>query len=255
MKKQIKKIVLLIVAIFGVNCVNAQKDFSYHLGILFPQGKFADSRDDGNVAWGYETDRAGAGFGFNFGMKLRFEYPSIKGLGIIATADFFYNTPNDDIQDWKDDIEESWDADEFSLKAPKYINIPIMVGLNYEYEINDNTKFFGEGALGFNIGTLTDFSLYASGTEEYSYADYNWTERKEYSYKTNLSFAFQFGAGFMFNNKYSLGVHYYLLGSQKIKGEYLIRSTYDVLSDKDEGRFTFKSINPSILAIRFGYHF
>ncbi len=46
MKKQIKKIALLIVAILGINYVNAQTDFSIHLGLLFPQGDFAESRMD-----------------------------------------------------------------------------------------------------------------------------------------------------------------------------------------------------------------
>ena len=102
MKRQIKKIALLIVAILGVNSVNAQTDFSIHLGMLFPQGDFAESRiDNGQVAWGDKTNRGGAGLGFDAGMKFRFNIPSVKGLGIIASADFFLNMPNDDVKDWK----------------------------------------------------------------------------------------------------------------------------------------------------------
>ena len=162
MKRQIKKIALLIIAILGVNCANAQTDFSIHLGLLFPQGDFAESRmDKGQVAWGYKTDRAGAGLGFDAGLKFRFNVPSVKGLGFITTADFFLNMPNDDVKDWKEDyiseMEEYSGVDEFSIAIPHYINIPIMVGLNYEYEIKDNIKFWGEGALGLNIGALTNY--------------------------------------------------------------------------------------------------
>lgn len=252
MKRQIKKIALLIVAILGVNCANAQTDFSIHLGLLFPQGDFAESRmDKGQVAWGSKTDRAGAGLGFDAGLKFRFNLPSVKGLGFIATADFFLNMPNDDVKDWKEDyiseMEEYSDVDEFSIAMPHYINIPIMVGLNYEYEIKDNIKFWGEGALGLNIGALTQFKLSVIGDD--------FEENMEFSYNTNTSLAFQFGAGFMFNDKYSLGVHYYSLGSQKIKGEAVMEEIYDGDSYIDEERFTFKSINPGMLTIRLGYHF
>jgi hypothetical protein len=69
MKRQIKKIALLIVAILGVNYANAQTDVSIHLGMLFPQGDFAESRmNNGQVAWASKTDRAGAGLGFDAGL-------------------------------------------------------------------------------------------------------------------------------------------------------------------------------------------
>ncbi len=266
MKRQIKKIALLIIAILGVNSVNAQTDFSIHLGMLFPQGDFAESRmDKVQVAWIDKTDRAGAGLGFDVGMKFRFNIPSVKGLGIIASADFFLNMPNDDVKDWKEDmiseIEDNDEWDEFSMSLPHYINIPIMVGLNYEYGINDNIKIWGEGALGLNIGTLTSIKQYGSGTSErYNYEyDYYYDVDKErtikYSYNTNTSLAFQFGAGFMFNDKYSLGVHYYSLGSQKIKGEATFEEIYDGESNIEDERFTFKSIKPQMLTIRLGLHF
>lgn len=266
MKRQIKKIALLIIAILGVNSVNAQTDFSIHLGMLFPQGDFAESRmDKGQVAWLDKTDRAGAGLGFDAGMKFRFNVPSVKGLGIIASADFFLNMPNDDVKDWKEDmiseLEEEDELDEFSVAIPHYINVPIMVGLNYEYGINDNIKIWGEGALGLNIGTLTSLKQSVSGIDErynYEYDYYNYFDFEEtvkYSYNTNTSLAFQFGAGFMFNDKYSLGVHYYSLGSQKIKGKATFEEIYDGESDIDDERFTFKSINPGMLTIRLGLHF
>jgi hypothetical protein len=266
LKRQIKKIALLIVAILGVNCVNAQTDFSIHLGMLFPQGDFAESRmDNGQVAWGDKTNRGGAGLGFDAGMKFRFNIPSVKGLGIIASADFFLNMPNDDVKDWKEDLiselEKEEYLDEFSIAIPHYINVPIMVGLNYEYGINDNIKIWGEGALGLNIGTLTSFKQSFIGTaEEYDYYYGHWydvdvEETVKYSYSINTSLAFQFGAGFMLNDKYSLGVHYYSLGSQKIKGEAMLEEIYDGESSIEDERFTFKRINPGMLTIRFGLHF
>lgn len=260
MKRQIKKIALFIIAILGVNSVNAQTDFSIHLGMLFPQGAFAESRmNNEQVAWLDKTDRAGAGLGFDAGLKFRFNLPSVKGFGFIATADFFLNMPNDDVKDAKEDIisemEEFDNVDEFSIAIPHYINIPIMVGLNYEYEIKDNIKIWGEGALGLNIGALTQFKRYESGRYNVIEYYYEYEATTTLSYNINTSLAFQFGAGFMFNDKYSLGVHYYSLGSRKIKCEAMSEGIYDGDSYIDEERFTFKSINPRMLTIRLGYHF
>ena len=257
MKRQIKKIALLIIAILGVNYVNAQTDFSLHLGMLFPQGNFAESRmDNQNVAWLTKSNRAGAGLGFDAGMKFRFNVPSVKGLGIIATADFFLNMPNDDVKSWKEDIVDSYyeysDLDEITISLPHYINIPIMVGANYEYAIKNNIKVWAEAGLGLNIGTLTDFKMLAEFSDEGDYLE----EKLEGSYQVNTSMAFQVGAGIMFNSKYSFGVHYYELGSQKIKGKQFEDEIYNGESiNYDEWRFTGKSIVPGMLTIRLGYHF
>ncbi len=260
MTRKLKTLVLVaIFAIIGMYQSNAQTDFSIHLGMLFPQGDFAESRmDNGQVAWGDKTNRGGAGLGFDAGMKFRFNIPSVKGLGIIASADFFLNMPNDDVKDWKEDLiselekEEYYFVDEFSIAMPHYINVPIMVGLNYEYGINDNIKIWGEGALGLNIGTLTSFKQSFIGTDWY---DVDVEKTMKYSYNINTSLAFQFGAGFMFNDKYSLGVHYYSLGSQKIIAEAMWEGINGSYSYIDEERFTFGRINPRMLTIRLGYRF
>lgn len=283
MKRQIKKITLFVIAILGVNCANAQTDFSIHLGMLFPQGNFAESRmDKGDVAWLTKSNRAGVGLGFDAGIKFRFNVPSVKGLGIIAIADFFLNTPNDDVKYWKEDCIDQiqffnrYDVNEMSyieeiethnISLPYYINIPIMVGVNYEYGIDDNVKICGEGALGVNIGTLTNYEISTSGTIDYDYVPEGWLLEcyfeitEKYSYKTNVSLAFQLGAGFIFNDKYSLGVFYYGLGSQRIKGVVEKESYRDYIDygtnrySINESIFKYKSINPSIFTIRLGYHF
>lgn len=279
MKRQIKKITLFVIAILGVNCANAQTDFSIHLGMLFPQGNFAESRmDNGDVAWLTKSNRAGVGLGFDAGIKFRFNVPSVKGLGIIATADFFLNTPNDDVKYWKEDTigvyrefndDYIGEIETHNISLPYYINIPIMVGLNYEYGIDDNIKIWIEGALGLNIGTLTNYEISTSGTIDYHHVwgtdydlgkDYYFEITQKYYYKTNVNLAFQLGAGFIFNDKYSLGVYYYELGSQRIKGvveeeSYRDYIDYGTISSINESIFKYKSINPSIFTIRLGYHF
>ena len=252
--KKITRLALLIIAILGMNCAKAQTDFSIHAGLASPLGSFADSRaSKGQMAWNTKTDRAGAGLGFDAGMKFRFKIPFVKGLGVIVTADLFYNGPNSDVKDWKEDLldealEESSEISDAEITIPKYINIPIMVGVNYEQNIAKDIKLWGEGALGANIGMITDFNQWALYYDEEEYI-------MNYSFNSNTSLAYQIGAGVMFAKKFSLGIHYYAFGSKKVKGEMNAESITGSGVHTDSERFTLKSINPSLFVIRAGYHF
>ena len=273
MKRQIKKIALLIIAILGVNSVNAQIDFSIHLGMLLPQGDYALSNmNKGKVVWMSETSRAGAGLGFDAGVKIRYGIPFVKGLGVFATADFFLNTPNKDVKNWKYDyIEENmgrernvfstffsetydryFEIDDIDISIGSYKNLPIMAGLNYEYETKGNTKIWIEGALGvnFSINASDIVKIEESGITTRSYHNGRYQENEvgdpysNYVYYRSIvketSLAFQFGAGVMFKDRYSLGVHYYSLGTQEYK-------------ERNDAYST--EIKPQMLTIRLGYHF
>lgn len=246
-------------AILGINSVRAQLDVSFHLGMLFPRGDFAASRiDDGVIAWNSETERAGAGSGFSAGLNFRYNDYYAEGWGIIATADLFFNTPNSDVEDWEKDVifelEEQEELTDFGVTVPHYINIPIMMGLNYQYCYADNIKIWGEAEIGVNIGALTNFKLFRSGEYDY-YDSYDYEYTTIYSYTPNASFAFQFGAGIMTHDRYSLGVHFYSLGSQKIKGKHLEEHFFNGEHYSYKEDFSFKSINPKLLTISVGYHF
>lgn len=255
MKKSIlvKLTMIAMLFAFGINCATAQTKFSVHAGLTSPLGSFADSRaTNGQMAWLNKTDRAGAGMGFNFGLKMNFTIPSVKGLSVIATADFLYNGPNSDVKDWRDDAVDdelsNSRVEDYTITLPKYINVPIMIGANYEYGVTDAIKLWGEGALGFNIGMITKCS-------EHFEADDGSEENFELSYKSNTSFAFQIGAGVMFSDRFSIGVHYYALGGQKVKGDISEEEIRDGYVDTEKESFTFRSINPSMFVIRAGLHF
>jgi hypothetical protein len=269
MNRNLRTFVLVaVLAIFGMNQSKAQADFSIHVGMASPLGSFADSRaQKGLVAWQDKTDRAGAGLGFDAGMKFRFKVPAVKGLGIIATADLFYNGANSDVKDWAQDfVDEQLDysnVDEFSLTLPKYVNIPVMIGANYEYKVANGIKLWGEFGLGVNFGMITDLVLYGSGDDYfYEYDEYgnqyfiDGEELTRYSYETNTSFAYQIGAGIMLANQFSIGLHYYALGSQKVKGEASHEEIYEYGDDYfEDEKFTLRTINPAMFTIRLGYHF
>ena len=254
MKKSIlvKLTMIAMLFAFGINCATAQTKFSVHAGLASPLGSFADSRAANNqMAWLNRTDRAGAGMGFNLGMKMHFPIQSIKGLSVVATADFFYNGPNSDVKDWRDDVVDDMltneNLDDFTVTLPKYINVPIMVGANYKYRVSKTAQLWGEGTLGLNIGKITALSINA--------VDGNSEGNLKRSYTSNTSFAFQIGAGVILSKKFSIGVHYYALGGQKVEGKWAEEEIFGGTVDTEDGKFTFRTINPSIVAIKAGFHF
>ena len=267
---------------------NKKIEFSLHLGGAVPLGDFGDSRirdEEPFVAWSTkESDKGGAGFGANVGMKLKFNIPSVKGLGIIATADLFWNGANADLKDLKEDVldemlegsEDSYYGDYYSysyedevydakVKLPNYLNIPIMAGLNYEYSLNNGISLWGEGAVGVNIAKVTKLEVYQEGHYsgyEYDYNsgsssyEYDYEERWGMKYDIQTGLAFQIGVGVKFADKFSIGLHYYALGKVKLEGDYYEEEyRSDEGEDFDEEPFKLKSVSPSIFAIRLGFHF
>ncbi|MEE0961645.1 MAG: hypothetical protein U0L54_03745 [Bacteroidales bacterium] len=241
-----------VLAILGINYSKAQVDFSFHAGLVSPLASFADSRaSNGQIAWMEKTGRAGAGLGFEAGMKFRYGIPSIQGLGVIVTADLFYNGPNTDVKDfWQDQADEMFDnsnVEDVEITLPKYVNLPIMIGANYNHQLSNSVKVYGEGALGLNIGMLTNFRQQIIGDNIEKITGVN--------YETNTSFAFQIGAGVLFSDRFSLGVYYYALGNQKIKGKYSEEEIYYGDSYVDEDMLNLRSINPTMFVVKAGFHF
>jgi hypothetical protein len=198
MNRNLRTFVLVaVLAIFGMNQSKAQADFSIHFGMASPLGSFADYQgQDGSVAWLDNTNRAGAGLGFDAGMKFRYNLPAVKGLGV-------------------------------------------------------------------DFGLITDFRLYGSGEDYFVCYDenghqyyVNGEETRVCNYETTASLAYQFGIGVMVADRLSIGLHYYALGSRKVKCEASFEEIYENEDDYFEKvNLTFGSINPAMFTVRLGYHF
>lgn len=250
MKKNICKCSQIIaVLLFSVN-VMAQTSISYHLGASKPLGDFANSRaeDRYDVIWlDYDSEKGGAGMGLNLGVKMKSDIAAIEGLGFIFTTDVFYNGANADVKEWKSEELEADENeyDDVKLTLPKWLNIPMMVGLNYEYAINDDFGIWTEFGAGANLGKLTNLKDFCEiDNEEYTYKEV---------YEFKVSAAFQLGVGVKLSDKISMGVHYYSFGNRRIEGQYFFEGDSD---DYDEdGKFKSEYITPTMLTFRIGYHF
>ncbi|OQC57135.1 MAG: hypothetical protein BWX51_02044 [Bacteroidetes bacterium ADurb.Bin012] len=224
----------LFFAIFlasGVFTLNAQTKSELQIGLAMPQGDFADDDEDDAIFDGSGVASTGLYVGYKLLSPLKTD-----GLFWTLNAGIMYN----DLQsDFKDDLEDEMDdADDFSL--PKYLNVPILAGLQYEKSLSDGFKLFGEAGLGLNILKLTNLS---ASEEDYEYS---------MTFKPSVKLGYKIGAGIVLQDKYTISLNYLGLGSHKVKYESEVE--YDGDRERDDDKFE-KALSVSSLNITFGIRF
>ena len=256
MKKFTLVVALMLVSVFAF----AQKPvkFGVYVGYAIPMGNMGQGDEiktsgvnafDGiqNYALMYKNGKQGyAGMGFDLGFDVTVNLP-VKGLGVIGGVDFFYNTSSSYITD----AYESYGGylvaldpylSEYDYVLPNFMNIPILFGVNYQYNFNHIVGIFGEAGVGPNFRMIT------SGKEKYEYIGAA-NQEITYTYDSATTLGFKIGAGVMMWDRMSIVLDYYSLGSAKISGT----CKDDVLGSSD-----FKgnnAISASELVVRVGYHF
>ena len=198
----------------------------------------------------FETGKQGyASFGVNLGFDVTVNLP-VEGLGVFGGVDFFYNTNSSNITDAYADWGKLWVATspinaDYNFVAPNFMNIPILFGVNYQYNFNHIVGIFGEAGVGPNFRMISD------GEETFKYYGFD-DEKITYSYDSATTLGFKIGAGVMMWDKMSIVLDYYSLGSAKIKGtakgEYGNTSVSNTFTGKND-------ISASELVVRVGYHF
>ncbi len=224
----------LFFAIFlasGVFTLNAQTKSELQIGLAMPQGDFADDDEDDAIFDGSGVASTGLYVGYKLLSPLKTD-----GLFWTLNAGIMYN----DLQsDFKDDLEDEMDdADDFSL--PKYLNVPILAGLQYEKSLSDGFKLYGEAGLGLNILKLTNLS---ASEEDYEYS---------MTFKPSVKLGYKIGAGIVLQDKYTISLNYLGLGSHKVKYESEVE--YDGDRERDDDKFE-KALSVSSLNITFGIRF
>ena len=235
-------------------------EYSIYLGASTPLGSFrrAPSHEfpvelfHTKLSWNDDITYGGADFvGANIGVKAKYNISGLKGLGIIATADVLFNTAADfyikEVDEDEDDLTEYFYS--------TYINIPVMVGANYNYAINDKVSIWGEAAIGANLRIITSDIFDDKRSNGIDIIDYT-----EINYDNCFTLGFQAGLGIMLKNKYSIGLHYYNLGNKAVTEKYTEiidftnASGHHYVNIIEEPR-TKPPLKTTMLLIRFGYHF
>jgi hypothetical protein len=221
-----KLLIILLVLIGGVITSKAQDYFQLQMGLGFPNDDFADDDYDDAI-----FDGAGfASTGVNLGLK---HYSSLdtEGLSWVIGINIFYNPLS---TDFKDEIEDESSGD---ITFLKYINIPVMAGLNYKIPVDESLALYGEGSLGINTLKITNFSIDGNNSEA------------TLTFTPSFKLSYAIGMGVWIQDKYSIGLNYYGLGSHKCK--YKIKATYDGGTERDNDKFD-RALDISIISLAFG---
>ena len=257
-----KRFLLIAVMLLASLSGFAQAQFSLYGGGAFPMGKLkaGELKNDFPEKWALineKGDQGFAGIGFNVGMDVLIPIDAVDGFGITIGADFFYNGYNSELKDYISDYEDACDEnyDSYTLKKPRIMNIPVLVGARYLYDVSDGFGLFGEVGLGANIRMITPMKLDCEYTVEEYYGTYDVEESDQLKYKTAVTFAYRLGVGMMLADHFSIGFDYYGLGGAKVTGTETDEITIENISETEKTKFKSKALNCSEFAIRLGYHF
>lgn len=237
MKNFVLFFIILFFGIFGINFLNAQNNNELIFGFAFPQAEFGEGDfDNGMNGVGQATT------GIHFGYK-HYKPLKINNLKMTLSIEAIYNELS---RDFKDELEDQFGLNDYGeeynieITFPRYLNIPLLVGLNYSYKIQNDLFLFGEGNIGANIFKTTNLNV--SGKDYYGYVE------GITSFSPSVKFAYRYGVGLLYKEKYNITLSFYNLGVQKTK----YKITIDEYGEKDSDSGFFKSMDLCIFSIGFG---
>lgn len=256
MKKLVKVFALAALLVIGGQSL-AQTRGAMFLSASFPVKDFAvfDSFNDFALTTvDIDDDDAGAGIGFNVGLKWYFNV-GVKGLGVMLSVDGFYNGNNADLKDAFRNKEGMFDGYIYNSSfeynfTPRYINVPAMLGLNYIYHLNPNFGIFVEAGAGGNLRFITDMEYVTKQSLDILGININSNTKVTNDYDKALSFAYQVGAGIEVAKNLVIGCSFYDLGKAEVKGETTIKG------DSNSPRLQkWGTVHPMMVLGRIGFSF
>lgn len=239
---------LLVVGVQAMAQTQSQKHGYMFISAAFPTGDFAKGDDFSALALGSNAyNEGGAGVGFNVGLKWDFNV-GVPGLGVMLSLDGFFNGPNADMKDFYKNVKSLSEIENnnVTVRSPKYINVPAMLGVNYCYYLNPQFGLYAEAGLGGNLRFITNYTV--KGTGKVS----NKKNSVTYDYNSALSFAYQLGLGIEVSKSLVIGFSYYDLGKADVKGEF---SSVLAGNDVPSTSFEYASLHPMMLLGRIGFRF
>lgn len=259
MKKRFFTIMMLLTAVFVCHgSMFAQSGTYLNLGVNFPLGDFGSTADN-CVLYGVGS-QGGAITGINGGFKF-VNNTKAEGLGFMFTIDGMYNSIQDKLRserfvDYNTDQEghiiEAIDGIPTTVKYPRYLNVPIMLGLNYSKSLTGSLGIFVDAGVGADARFIFPCKITAYDYTLDLKPDYTFTKR----YDAKFCFAFQLGAGVSVGKAVTFGLTFFNLGKALVQGETekLLKTTGNspVVGDKEE--FKYNQLSTKMLVLRLGIH-
>ena len=257
MNKLLKVFALALMLILGGQAM-AQTRGAMFLSATFPMKDYGEFDEFYNFALTNKNEAdAGAGMGFNAGLKWYFNV-GVKGLGAMLSVDGFYNGPTKELKNayrsQEGEVGGNYVNSSFSYTStPKYINIPAMVGLNYIFRFNPNLGLYVEAGAGGNLRLITDMESVTKGT--LFGVETQITET--HHYEKVFSFAYQAGIGFEVAKNLIIGCSFYDLGSGDVNSEHTMKTKTlnDNNTDPEVGYPSFGTVHPIMVLGRIGFCF
>ena len=252
MKKIVKVLALAAMLVMGGQAM-AQTRGAMFLSASFPLKDYADfdSFDDfALTSIDLDDDDAGAGIGFNVGLRWYFNV-GVKGLGVMLSVDGIYNGPTSDLKTAyrKNEVYYGGQLIGSGLEykaTPKYINVPAMIGANYIFYINPSFGIYVEAGAGGNARFITDME-YVTKTH---IGNFEANTKVTNDYDAAFSFAYQVGAGIEVAKNLVVGCSFYDLGKADVKGERVVKGTSNTSTIE-----TWGNVHPMMIMARIGFSF
>ena len=132
MNRLLKVFALTLMMVVGGQAM-AQTRGAMFLGASFPMSDFAefDAFDDFALTTNeFDNDDAGAGIGFNAGLKWYFNV-GVQGLGVMLSVDGFYNGPSKDLKNFYREkiVSVANFAHEKEVTDPRFLSV--LLAANY----------------------------------------------------------------------------------------------------------------------------
>lgn len=259
MNKLFRMFALVLLMIIGSQAM-AQTRGALFVGASFPMKdykEFNNFNDFALTSTNASATYGGAGVGFNAGLKWYFNV-GVKGLDVLLSLDGFYNGPCKDLKNYYREQEGASGSQilggSFKYNAtPKYINVPLMLGLNYMYHINPNFGVYVEAGAGANLRFITSMESVAKMT--IIGVDNQITTTQKYD--KAFSFAYQAGIGIEVAQNLVIGCSFYDLGGAAVGGEQTIKTKTlndNVTTTMNDYR-EFGTVRPMMILGRIGFSF
>lgn len=252
------------------------KRFFIYAGVSFPIGRFEKMSYGAGITplWTIVDNYGGAKIGGVLNVKGRI--PVSKNLGITIGGGLYYNGIKDsafiDDEEYVSYLSESLN-EEYGVYAynyrlnsrSKYINIPLLMGLDYTYMFGKGLGISAELSCGidFDFITPTVYKNNMAGTFVYSEYDsytstrirYYSAEKLKYVYVPAVHFAYQGNVSFIFGERWSIGVCYYGATKSSIKYDMKETSSAYKMDNSNGTRIYCQKLGISMLMLRLGVGF
>lgn len=157
-----KKTFFIIAFILGLTVYASAQEFTLYGEGFIPTGRFAKSAlvldfgsyypvcaiTEGNNALG------GGGCGWGAGFQVA-RTMGIRSMDWLVDCGFRMGWLNEDLDEYFDDYEDNYGYEGIT-QAPKYYNIPLMIGPRATFALGDNLSIFASMQLGANIRIISD---------------------------------------------------------------------------------------------------